>query len=211
MRVELLELAEAENDRATARDIERDAARRSRRSVRKLEFQRMFRGEMDAHNAFLDIQAGAGGTEAQDWAQMLLRMYLSWAATARLRARSAWIRARRSRRHQVRDAEVRGRLRLRLAAHRDRRASAGAQVAVRFRQPPPHVVRVGVRLAGSRRRHRDRHQPGRLRDGRVPLQRRRRPARQQDRVGGAHHAHADAVSSSPARTSAASTRTAPPR
>jgi peptide chain release factor 2 len=40
----------------------------------------MFRGEMDSHNAFLDIQAGAGGTEAQDWAQMLLRMYLKWAA-----------------------------------------------------------------------------------------------------------------------------------
>jgi peptide chain release factor 2 len=39
-----------------------------------------FSGEMDSHNAFLDIQAGAGGTEAQDWAQMLLRMYLRWAA-----------------------------------------------------------------------------------------------------------------------------------
>jgi peptide chain release factor 2 len=48
--------------------------------VRHLELKRMFRGEMDAHNAFLDIQAGAGGTEAQDWAQMLLRMYLRWAA-----------------------------------------------------------------------------------------------------------------------------------
>jgi peptide chain release factor 2 len=41
----------------------------------------MFSGEMDAHNAFLDIQAGAGGTEAQDWAQMLLRMYLRWCAS----------------------------------------------------------------------------------------------------------------------------------
>ncbi len=43
-----------------------------------LEFSRMFSGEMDAHNAFLDIQAGSGGTEAQDWAEMLLRMYLKW-------------------------------------------------------------------------------------------------------------------------------------
>jgi peptide chain release factor 2 len=41
----------------------------------------MFRGEMDSHSAFLDIQAGAGGTEAQDWAQMLLRMYLRWGAS----------------------------------------------------------------------------------------------------------------------------------
>jgi peptide chain release factor 2 len=40
----------------------------------------MFSGEMDSHNAFMDIQAGAGGTEAQDWAQMLLRMYLRWGA-----------------------------------------------------------------------------------------------------------------------------------
>ncbi len=47
--------------------------------MRALEFKRMFRGEMDSHSAFLDIQAGAGGTEAQDWAQMLLRMYLKWA------------------------------------------------------------------------------------------------------------------------------------
>jgi peptide chain release factor 2 len=43
-----------------------------------LEFRRMFSGEMDAGNAFLDIQAGSGGTEAQDWAEMLLRMYLRW-------------------------------------------------------------------------------------------------------------------------------------
>jgi peptide chain release factor 2 len=48
--------------------------------VRSLELKRMFRGEMDAHSAFLDIQAGAGGTEAQDWAQMLMRMYLRWGA-----------------------------------------------------------------------------------------------------------------------------------
>lgn len=43
-----------------------------------LEFRRMFSGEMDANNAYLDIQAGSGGTEAQDWAEMLLRMYLRW-------------------------------------------------------------------------------------------------------------------------------------
>ena len=76
---ELLELAESENDEGMASEIERDAAKLET-DVRKLEFKRMFRGEMDSHNAFLDIQAGAGGTEAQDWAQMLLRMYLKWAA-----------------------------------------------------------------------------------------------------------------------------------
>ncbi len=75
----LLALAESEDDESAARDIERETAGLES-EVRKLEFKRMFRGEMDAHSAFLDIQAGAGGTEAQDWAQMLLRMYLRWGA-----------------------------------------------------------------------------------------------------------------------------------
>ena len=76
---ELLELAAAEADEAAARDIDQDT-QRLEAEVRHLELKRMFHGEMDAHNAFLDIQAGAGGTEAQDWAQMLLRMYLRWGA-----------------------------------------------------------------------------------------------------------------------------------
>jgi peptide chain release factor 2 len=76
---ELLDLAEADADEAAAGDIAREATQLEG-AVRKLELQRMFRGEMDSHNAFLDIQAGAGGTEAQDWAQMLLRMYLRWGA-----------------------------------------------------------------------------------------------------------------------------------
>jgi len=54
--------------------------------VAKLEFQRMFSGEMDASNAFVDIQSGAGGTEAQDWADMLLRMYLRWAESHNFKA-----------------------------------------------------------------------------------------------------------------------------
>jgi bacterial peptide chain release factor 2 (bRF-2) len=75
---ELLTLAIEENDESTAREVERDVAALEQ-DVKKLEFQRMFPGEMDSHSCFLDIQAGAGGTEAQDWAQMLMRMYLRWA------------------------------------------------------------------------------------------------------------------------------------
>ncbi len=75
---ELLELVAAEGDLRAAQEIEEDALRLSR-DVEQLEFQRMFPGKMDSHSAFLDIQAGAGGTEAQDWAAMLLRMYLKWA------------------------------------------------------------------------------------------------------------------------------------
>ncbi|WP_178948698.1 peptide chain release factor 2 [Francisella sp. Scap27] len=47
--------------------------------IEKLEFRRMFSGQMDANNAYLDIQSGSGGTEAQDWAEMLMRMYMRWA------------------------------------------------------------------------------------------------------------------------------------
>ena len=75
---ELLDLAAEEGDLHAAEVIEADANRLSR-EVEQLEFQRMFPGKMDSHSAFLDIQAGAGGTEAQDWAAMLLRMYLKWA------------------------------------------------------------------------------------------------------------------------------------
>jgi peptide chain release factor 2 len=67
-----------EADGAAAREIENDVANLAA-VVERLEFQRMFPGKMDSHSAFLDIQAGAGGTEAQDWASMLLRMYLKWA------------------------------------------------------------------------------------------------------------------------------------
>ena len=75
---ELLDLAEGDGDLKAATEIENDVNRLAR-EVEALEFSRMFPGEMDSHNAFLDIQAGAGGTEAQDWAQMLMRMYVKWA------------------------------------------------------------------------------------------------------------------------------------
>jgi peptide chain release factor 2 len=75
---QLIELAAEESDASAAAGIESDV-NRALAEIESLEFQRMFPGKMDSHNAFLDIQAGAGGTEAQDWAQMLLRMYLKWA------------------------------------------------------------------------------------------------------------------------------------
>lgn len=74
---ELLNLARQDDDAEAVEVIVDDLGRLSAR-VEAMEFQRMFSGEMDAHNAFLDIQSGSGGTEAQDWAEMLLRMYLRW-------------------------------------------------------------------------------------------------------------------------------------
>jgi peptide chain release factor 2 len=74
---ELLEMAIEEEDAEIANSVSKDLAG-IEREVGKLEFQRMFRGEMDANSCYLDIQSGSGGTEAQDWAEMLLRMYLRW-------------------------------------------------------------------------------------------------------------------------------------
>jgi len=74
---ELLELAEMENDEDTLHEVEREVVRIVEQ-IEKMEFRRMFSGEADSANAFMDIQAGSGGTEAQDWAEMLFRMYTRW-------------------------------------------------------------------------------------------------------------------------------------
>ncbi|HZL93002.1 MAG TPA: peptide chain release factor 2, partial [Vicinamibacterales bacterium] len=74
---ELHELAREEQDAGTLTDVIGQVEGMTK-ELERLEFRRMFAGKMDAHNAFLDIQAGSGGTEAQDWAAMLLRMYLRW-------------------------------------------------------------------------------------------------------------------------------------
>ncbi|MGH8485494.1 MAG: peptide chain release factor 2 [Pseudomonas sp.] len=75
---ELLELAEEENDEDLFGEVNAELKRLGG-ELEKLEFRRMFSGKMDANGAYVDIQAGSGGTEAQDWAEMLLRMYLRWA------------------------------------------------------------------------------------------------------------------------------------
>ena len=74
---ELVEIAGQEGDQEAVDSVQADLDILERQ-VAELEFRRMFSGEMDEHNAFLDIQSGSGGTEAQDWADMLLRMYLRW-------------------------------------------------------------------------------------------------------------------------------------
>ena len=75
---ELISLADSDNDEAllaeALADLDKAVA-----SLEQLEFRRMFSGPMDANNAYLDVQSGSGGTEAQDWAEILLRMYLKWA------------------------------------------------------------------------------------------------------------------------------------
>ena len=74
---ELFQLARADADEATLQEIAKEA-RRLEREVESLEFRRMFSNPLDPNNCFMDIQAGSGGTEAQDWASMLERMYLKY-------------------------------------------------------------------------------------------------------------------------------------
>lgn len=76
--LEMLELALEEEDQEIVDSIVADLTN-IEQQLASLEFHRMFSGPMDANNAFIDIQSGSGGTEAQDWANMLLRMYLRWA------------------------------------------------------------------------------------------------------------------------------------
>ena len=75
---ELLAMAVEEQDQDTVDEVSGEIDKLLSR-LDQLEFRRMFSGEMDPNNAYLDIQAGSGGTEAQDWAEMILRMYLRWA------------------------------------------------------------------------------------------------------------------------------------
>jgi len=75
--IDLLEMAREEDDQETVDSVVKDLAGYEDR-VAGLEFRRMFAGDNDQANAFLDIQSGSGGTEAQDWAEMLLRMFLRW-------------------------------------------------------------------------------------------------------------------------------------
>lgn len=75
---DLTQLASEESDESALQECLSELEKLDT-EVNRLEFARMFSGEMDANNAYLDVQAGSGGTEAQDWADMLLRMYLRWA------------------------------------------------------------------------------------------------------------------------------------
>ena len=74
---DLLDMAVEEDDADTVAEVESELEQ-LKAELEKLEFRRMFSGEMDPNNAFLEIQSGSGGTEAQDWAEMVCRMYLRW-------------------------------------------------------------------------------------------------------------------------------------
>ena len=75
--MELAEIAIEEEDNSAIAEISEEILKNAV-ALNDLEFVRMFSNKMDPNNAYLDIQSGSGGTEAQDWAEMLMRMYLKW-------------------------------------------------------------------------------------------------------------------------------------
>ena len=74
-----------ENDESSLKEISEEVIK-NEKALSELEFRRMFSNEMDPSNAYLDIQSGSGGTEAQDWAEMIMRMYLKSVSYTHLRA-----------------------------------------------------------------------------------------------------------------------------
>ena len=164
---------------------------RSRGAWRELEEARLFSGEYDAGDAVVTVRSGAGGTDSQDWAEMLLRMYLRWAE-------------RRGFQVEMKEASpgeeaglksatfiAHGRERLRPVRRRARRPSAGPDLALRRADAPPHRLRPGRRRAARRRRRRGGPRRGGPAGRHLPRLRRRRPARQQDRLGRPRHPRPD--------------------
>ena len=151
----------------------------------------MFSNPLDPNNCFMDIQAGAGGTEAQDWASMLERMYLKYCDKKGFRAEvleqsDGEVAGIKSATLKITGDYAYGSLRTENGVHRLVRKSP-----VRRQRAAPHLVRQRVRLPRGRRLDRGGDQPRRPARRRLPRLGRRRPARQQDRVGGAHHPHPD--------------------
>ncbi len=126
----LIELAEADGDAALIAEGEgglKDLATRAK----KAELEALLSGEADGNDAYLEVHAGAGGTESQDWALMLERMYSRWAADRRMKIEVVEETAGGSRRYQVGDASRQRLERLRLAEDGIGRAPPGAHLALR--------------------------------------------------------------------------------
>ena len=207
--LEALEEMAAEDDSIAAELDEQRAAFEAK--LAELEEARLFSGQYDAGDAVVTVHAGAGGTDSQDWAEMLLRMEMRWAERRGFKVEMMEAAPGEEAGHQVGHLHRPRRERLRPVLGREGRPPAGADLAVRRPVPAPHgfaLVEVSPLVDDDvGRRDRRRGPP----DRHLPRLRRRRPAREQDRLGGADHAQADAAWWCSARTSARSRRTRPPR
>ena len=153
---ELIELGEAEGDDAVVADAEA-AIRALREQAAQREIEALLDGEADGNDTFLEINAGAGGTESCDWAAMLARMYVRWAEAKGMKVEliaespgeEAGIR---SVTYRINGPNAYGWLKTESG-----RAPARAHLALRQRGAAAHLVLLGLGLSGRRRQHRDRH------------------------------------------------------
>ena len=187
---ELIELGEAEGDEAVVADAEA-AIRTLREAAAQRETEALLDGEADGNDTFLEINAGAGGTESCDWAAMLARMYVRWAEAhgmkVELVAETAGEEAGiRSAAYRISGPNAYGWLKTESGVHRLVRISPFDSAARR----QTSFASVWV-YPGRRRQHRDRDRRERHPHRHLPLVGRRRPARQHHRLGGAHHPPAD--------------------
>ena len=163
------------------------------RLLEELELRTMLQGDDDHRDAIVTIHPGAGGLESQDWAEMLLRMYTRWAERRGFTVSRPGPPTGGRGRNQERDPRDQGGPRLRVSEGREGSASPGAHLSLRRPVPPPHLLRLRLRVSGGGRRHRDRDRRGGPARRHLPGLRRRWPAREQDRFGGPPHppAHGD--------------------
>ena len=163
-----------------------------RRTLDRLELRALFSGEHDERDAICEVHSGAGGTDAQDWTAMLLRMFTRWARVEGLRGRDRRDpRGPGGRHHVARPSS--SRVATRTACSPGER---GVHRLIRIspfdaNAPPPDRVRVVRLRARARGDRRARHRPERPPHRHVPLVGRGRPARERHRLRGAHHAPAD--------------------
>ena len=205
---ELIELGEAEGDAAVVAEAEA-AIRGLRDQAAQKETEALLDGEADGNDTFLEINAGAGGTESCDWAAMLARMYVRWAEAQGHEGRADRREPGRGGGHPLGHLPDQRAERLRLAEDRE----SGVHRLVRI-SPFDSAARrhtsfsLGLGLSGGRRQHRDRGRAERHPHRHLPLVGRRRAAREHHQLGGAHHPYPDQHRGDVARRSR-STRTAP--
>ena len=159
----LIELANEEEDLSLLEEAQAEVDE-VRGTLEKQRLQTLLTGEYDKNNAILTFHAGSGGTEAQDWAEMLYRMYTRWARLPRRRRSGT----------QERCTSYRGRERLRLPQERGGSSQTCARISVRFGGQTSHELFRARSNARDGRQRRDQHRARGHQDGRIPRERRRR-------------------------------------
>ncbi len=147
--VEMIALGEAENDEGVVVEAE-NALKALKKEVARRELEALLSGEADRFDSYLEVHAGAGGTESQDWAAMLLRMYTRWAEEHGFKIE--YLEETPGEEAGIKSAtiQISGPQCLWLAEDGSGRAPPGADLAVRFQRAAAHLVLVGGDLSGGR-------------------------------------------------------------